>query len=201
MLIDAPYIKLTVEKETDMIPKMFYRAVVGVFDKGILRSIDKYNEDEKTPKRVKLIKKRSGDVIEYYLPVVRLPSAAEITKIFRQLQQEYEYDLQLETSEEDGACCTTEDIDYTSDIDKMYQNAFVEASTYLGKQIHDRLYKQRSNQGWRFSTSYDEDNKTDPLHKPWEQLTEKQRMDWQEELEAVLGIFEQNGLVLAHEEE
>lgn len=108
----------------------------------------------------------------YEIPLTRNLTADEIYEIVEPLNYALtEGDFIFETSTMDNDCCPHED-DLMETFERDIYEEMAERLTMLS---HNRWVEERVSQGWVLGEARNDQNKTHPLIKPWDLLSEEQK--------------------------
>jgi hypothetical protein len=178
------YITLNVKKELDKnIVKKWFKCVGTYSPSGIIRTINIVDNKGK-PTSVSLVHriKIEGEHC-YLIPLTRDLSSHEVEKIVKEFaEDEPDLDFDIETNEIKllAKDCAAISLDTAKHI------ALCNA---LAKTKHEDWVRERTNAGWRYGVTFDVDEKTHPLIRPWDQLPDRYKepdMDWPQKLVSLL---------------
>ena len=68
--------------------------------------------------------------------------------------------------------------------------------TAMAKKRHDQWMKDRLDNGWRYGVSFNNEEKTHPLLRPWEQLPDQFKKPDMETPQALMDLIRANGFVI-----
>lgn len=138
---------------------------------GILH-IYETTDNEGNPKQAFLVHRVNEEGKHVYeVPLVRNLTADEIYEVAVRLNTTFtEGDYLFETSTMDEDCCPYEDelIDIEPEI-------YEELAKRLTERSHNLWVDERVAQGWHLGETRNDKNKTHPLIKPWNLLSEEQK--------------------------
>lgn len=193
------FVKLVTENEirNDTIKK-FYTTFKNNAPEGILGSYSVQNESGQ-PEEVKLVHRITEDGShEYEIPLYRNLTPTEICDITMHLTRTLnEGDFLFETSTFDEECCIEED----DNILYFEPELFEQFAETLSQRVHTKWMKERMEAGWRYGTKRSENEKTHPLVKSWEQLTEDEKAIDYNLPEFFVDLLEQYGYTILSKEE
>ena len=110
---------------------------------------------------------------QYEIPLTRNLTANEIEEVAIQLNTCFnEGNFLLETSTFDDDCCLYED----DDEDYVEPEVTEQLASRLAERMHGSWMHERLNNGWRYDKIRSDRNKTHPLIKPWDQLSEEHKL-------------------------
>lgn len=186
LLVDHPLSKPVV--------RMWYNCVVESAPSGITNSITVHDDDE-VRHVARLIHQRMDKRHAYLVPLTRDLRDSEIDHIVDQFAlMQPDLDFDIETNE---TKLRARDDD-TIPLDAARHLALC---TALAKQKHESWMRERAGAGWRYGVTFDADEKTHPLLRPWDQLPERYKqpdLDWPQQLVSMLN---DNGYVVIPREE
>jgi hypothetical protein len=173
------YIKLITEDELDIDAiKKWFQCIVKYAPSGTLKTI---SIDDK-PKGVSLIHQSDGRH-SYLVPLTRDLSDSEVGKIVKKFAKLNLVDsFDVETNE--TRLSAGDDAGISIDASKH-----LALCTTLAKQKHEDWVRERTGAGWRYGTTFDADEKTHPLLRPWDQIPDRYKqpdMEWPQKLVSIL---------------
>lgn len=105
----------------------------------------------------------------YEVPLVRNLLSDEIYEIAVNLEKTFnEGDFVFETSTEEDECCP-------DDEDVFVDDHYEDISERLAQRMHNKWMHKRIDQGWRYGEERNDSEKTHPLLKPWDQLSDEEK--------------------------
>lgn len=194
------YIRLVTEGEMRKnTVRSFYNTVKENAPENVLSHFDV--SDEKGNPTTSLLVHRINEEKqhEYEIPLVRNLTPDEIYEVVMNLNNKLtEGDFMVETSSFDDDCCLTEDDD---PAEYMEPDVFERFAAKLSERMHNEWYKEREAAGWRFGPQRLEEDKTHPLMKHWNQLTEEEKQIDYSLPEFFIDLLEDFGYaVISHDE-
>lgn len=174
--------------------KNFYKLVDQYSPEGMLTSYA-VKDPQDNPTSVSLIHRvDENGKHEYEIPLARNLTSDEIYKIVEQLDISFnEGDFLFETSTWDDGCCIAEE----DDEDEYLESGSMEViSEQVSQRLHDKWMQERLHKGWRYGELRSDEEKTHPLIKPWNQLSEEFRhIDYELPI-TVFELLEENGYTI-----
>jgi RyR domain len=144
---------------------------------------------------VRLIHQTMAHTHAYLVPLTRDLRVSEVDNIVEQFAiNQPALDFQVETHE---TRLRAKDDDAIP-LDAAKHLALCIA---LAKQQHESWLRERSGCGWRYGITFDVEEKTHPLLRPWDQLPEHYKipdLDWPQQL---IGMLNANGYVVIARDE
>ncbi len=135
---------------------------------------------------------------QYEIPLVRNLTPTEIEEVALQLNACFnEGNFLFETSTFDEDCCLYED----DDEDYVEEEVTDQIATKLAERMHNTWMHQRLDNGWRYDKIRSDRNKTHPLVKPWDQLSEEHRVVDHDLPQMFVDLLEEHGYTIISEEE
>jgi len=179
--------------------KSFYSTVKENAPENVLSHYDVQDPDGNPATTLLLHRVNEDNKHEYEIPLVRNLTPDEIYEVALNLNTKLnEGDFLLESSSFDDDCCLTEDDDPS---EYMEADVFERFAEKLSERMHNVWYKEREDAGWRFGTQRLEEEKTHPLMKPWNQLTEEDKQIDYSLPEFFIDLLEEFGYaVVSHDE-
>ena len=194
------FVKVVTEKELRKnIVKAFYNTVKESAPENVLSHYD-IQDQKGNPTTSLLIHRLSEDgKHEYEIPLVRNLTPDELYEVMLNLNNKLtEGDFLFESSTYDEDCCLTED----EDLDEyMEPDVFERFATKLAERMHDKWYMERESAGWRFGPQRLEEEKTHPLMKHWNQLSEEEKQIDYKLPEFFIDLLEEFGYSVISNEE
>lgn len=199
--IEAPtFIKIVTENEwRKPTVKTFYNTVKEHAPENTLSHYDVQNPTG-GPEQVFLLHRLNEDgKHEYEIPLVRNLTPDEIYEVMLNLNTKLtEGDFLLESSTYDENCCPEEVEDLEEYMDADVFERFAEK---LAEQLHNKWYKEREAAGWRYGLQRLEEDKTHPLMKPWNQLSEEEKQIDYSLPQFFIDLLEESGYsIISHNE-
>lgn len=194
------FVKVVTEKELRKnTVKAFYNTVKESAPENVLSHYD-VQDKKGNPTTSLLIHRLTEDgKHEYEIPLVRNLTPDELYEVMLNLNTRLtEGDFLFESSTYDEDCCLTED----EDLDEyMEPDVFERFATKLAERMHDKWYMEREAAGWRFGAQRLEEEKTHPLMKHWNQLTEEEKQIDYKLPEFFIDLLEEFGYSVISNEE
>ena len=161
------YLKLTVDRKLEKSEIAELRKVIKDYGPSdILSSLSMVRPDGKPEEVVVIHRKKKGGKNTYTFPLKRDLTEPETQTITQQWMAHFNDDFELESSANDL-------VNYKRTYDDA---AFIEENDYknlcnsLSKMQHQKWYKERSENGWKYGQRYSKKDKTHPMLRPWEDL-------------------------------
>jgi hypothetical protein len=189
------FIKLLVDQPLDKsVIRIWFSCVVDNAPPGIVNSVT-VQDDEDTRHVVRLVHQRLDQRHAYLVPLTRNLRDSEVDHIVHQFAiVQSDLDFDVETNE---TSLRAKDEDMIP-LDAVKHLALCGA---LAKQKHESWMRERTGGGWRYGVSFDAEEKTHPLLRPWDQLPERYKvpdLDWPQQL---VNMLNDNGYVVIPRDE
>lgn len=193
------FVKLVTESELrkDTVKK-FYNSVKENSPEGVFSAYHVKDPDGNPTESLLVHRITEDGQHEYEIPLLRNLTPNEIYEVAMNLDRVLnEGNFLFETSTFDEECCVNED-----DVGLyMEPDLFEQFAVKLSQRMHDKWMHERIDAGWRYGAERCDEDKTHPLVKPWEQLTEDQQSIDYKLPEFVIDLLESFGYtVVSHEE-
>ena len=165
------YIRLETEKLDKTNIKSWYNIVKKYAPSGTVTGIQV--PDQEGNLKMSLLISRPGKTgYEYDIPLTRDLLDSELEPIVMAWAAIYpEKDFTISSTSADVEAKRQGPAD-TIDMDEKQYNDFCET---LAKQEHIKWCADRQNNGWRYGLNYSRKDKTHPLLRPWEQLSDQEK--------------------------
>lgn len=194
------FVKVVTEKELrKSTVRTFYNTVKESAPENVLSHYD-VQDPKGNPTTTLLLHRLTEDgKHEYEIPLVRNLTPNELYEVMMNLDTRLtEGDFLFESSTYDEDCCLTED----DDLDEyMEPDVFERFATKLAERMHKKWYEEREAAGWRFGAQRLEEEKTHPLMKTWNQLTEEEKQVDYKLPEFFIDLLEEFGYSVISNEE
>lgn len=165
------YIRLSTEKLDKKFIKLWYKIVKTYAPSGTVTGFQVPDENGNM-KMSLMVSRPSKDGYEYDIPLTRDLMDSELEPIVMAWAAIYpEKDFTISSTTADVEATSQGPAD-TIDMDERQYNNFCET---LAKQEHTKWCADRQSSGWRYGLNYSRKNKTHPLLRPWEQLSDKEK--------------------------
>jgi hypothetical protein len=173
------YIKLITKEALDTgVIKKWFHCVTTHAPSGIIRTIST-TDNKGAPKSVSLVHQESDHQHAYLVPLTRDLSEPEIETIVNAfVDTELVDNFDVETNE--TRLLASDHTGVSLDAAKHLQ-----LCSALAKQKHEDWVRERTGAGWRYGTKFDDDERTHPLIRPWDQIPDRYKqpdMDWPQKL-------------------
>jgi hypothetical protein len=185
------FIKLSTESKLDLpIVRSWFNSVVDQGPSGVVTPVTVEDDDDERHV-VRLVHQTCADGRHaYVIPLARDLQPTEIDRVVEQFADKHpDLDFDVETNQ-----TRLKARDYESvPIDAAKHLALC---TAMAKQKHEDWVRERTSSGWRYGLTFDQDEKTHPLIRPWDQLPEHYKqpdMAWPQQL---IGMLNNNGYVV-----
>lgn len=165
------YIRLETEKLDKQEIKLWYNIVKKYAPSGTVTGIQVPDQDGNLRMSL-LVSRQTGNGYEYDIPLTRDLLDDELEPIVMAWAAVYPTkDFTISSTSADAEAPRQGPAD-TIDMDEKKYNDVCEA---LAKQEHTKWCADRQNNGWRYGLNFSRKEKTHPLLRPWEQLSEQER--------------------------
>lgn len=168
------YLAITVhDKLSDENRKLFYQIVKRNLPDGVLTTLQ-IRRPEKGLKNVSMVTEQLEDKICYKIVLSRDLTEREIQPIFEQLAEELEADINFEIDGSANVVTSPTGFDTSSYYDLSdYKKKTV--AEKVAKYMHQRWMQERVDQGWRYGVEQNNQDKTHPMLRGWDDLPEAYR--------------------------
>lgn len=165
------YIRLETEKLDKDQLKLWYRIVKKYAPSGTVTGFQVPDQDGNL-KTALMVSRPTDNGYEYDIPLTRDLLDEELEPIVMAWAAAYpEKDFTISSTSADVEAKRQGPAD-TIDMDERQYNNFCES---LAKQAHAKWCADRQDNGWRYGLNYSRKEKTHPLLRPWEQLSEQEK--------------------------
>ena len=164
------YLKLIVDHKLEKkdIAKL-RRIIVDYGPDDILSSVSMIRPDNEPEEVVVIHRKKPDSKHVYTYPLKRDLTESEVEVITQQWMMHFNGDFELESS-------ANELVNYKRTYDDA---AFINEDDYknlcesIAKMQHQKWYKERTDNGWKYGQHFSRREKTHPMLRPWEDLPDK----------------------------
>lgn len=166
------YVRLVSESELrkDTV-KNFYSTVKASSPSNVLGSYETQDPNGNPTSALLVHRINEENKHEYEIPLHRNLTSNEIYEVALNLDNVLnEGDFLFESSTIDEECCPDED-----EEEYMDEDVFERIAETFTRQMHNKWLAEREVAGWHYGETRSDENKTHPLMKPWDLLTESQR--------------------------
>ena len=194
----STFVKIITEKELRKpTVKAFFNTVKENAPQNVIGHFDVQGPDGEPQQSFLVHRLDEEGKHEYIIPLVRNLTPNEIYEVMLNLDSKLnEGDFLFETSTFDEDCCPEDEL-----IEHMDSEIFERIAEKLAERMHNQWYSNREAAGWRYGPQRLEEDKTHPLMKPWNRLTEDEKQIDYSLPEFFIDVLEECGYsIISHNE-
>lgn len=191
------FIKLVTENSLEKKHvRKWFKAVQESAPSGTMHFVQTIKEGD-GPQNVQLIHQKDDGKHHYIIPLTRDLIEDEVNPVFQQWMAHYPNgDFHIESSD-DAIAQVQADIIEIEIEDTSYQ----QLCEKFAKVMHQRWYEDKAEEGWRYGLKLNEDDKTHPMLRPWDDLPEAyQDVDYNLP-ELLMNVLDEEGYAIVERKE
>lgn len=161
----ANFVKINTAEMNKDSRALFYSIVKEIFNDRI--SFIRSTTEDGEPKVTKMFHKVEDGQHWYIIPLKAAPMLEQMDQLAQKLTDK----LNMGNFTLESSLIENQDV-FNNSVDEDHFSVIAEQ---FAKKIHEDWMNERSNKGWRYGERRSDEDKTHPLMKNWEQLSESEK--------------------------